>query len=496
MQRPAGALSPAQPWLLALLLAGLGWALAVPVWDSDFWWHLASGRWIWQAGALPTSDPFGVFGAANPVRSETVLRGQWLGQLLLYGLYQLGGTTAIVALRVGLLLASLLLAYDRMRRSAVPPLLALAMLALAGLCLQAYTGERPQLLSIFLASLCFWLADAARTRPRLCLALPPLGLLWANIHGGVVLGSLLIALLAAGMWWQSRRGAPAERHAARWLLAAAALFGAATLLTPNGLAAYAYILDLQGSELQARTTEYVSAFKLWQLGQWQLQAWVGAVLLLAVAGAAGLLRRDPGKALLVLLLAALSVESFRYLVFLLVVGMPYAAAGLARLLAVLPPLAARLRLAAACGLVLATLLVLLAQHAGRPRGGIDAQRYPVALAPAAGTLAGPGFNYMNWGGYLLWHAPALVPYIDGRMLEDARLIPYTHMLWVSPQGRLWFEQAGFGWVLIPYFDQHGEVYALNHYLVSHPQWQLQAQSGNERLYVRRDNAQRGWQTGQ
>lgn len=499
MQRSQSALSPARYLLLALLLAGFGWALAVPIWDADFWWHLASGRWIWQAGALPDTDPFGVFDHANPIRSETVLKGQWLGQLLFYGLYQLGGSTAIVTLRVGLLLASLLLLHDRLRRAGIGFAGSLAALALVGLCLQGFTGERPQLLSIFFAALVFWLVDVADrcALPRLSLLLPLVGLLWANTHGGVVLGSLLLVLHAAAQGWRSRREGAGQRRAARWLIAGAVLFAFTTLLTPNGLAAYAYILDLQGSELQARTSEYVSALRLYQLGQLQLQAWVGAALLLGLAGAVGLLRSAPGKALLILLLVTLSIESYRYLVFLLVVATPYAAEGLTRLVARLPrPAGTRASRAAGAAIVLATLVLLLVNHGGHSRGGVEPQRYPGELARTASALQGRGFNFMNWGGYLLWHVPALTPYIDGRMLEDARLVPYTHMLWASPQGQLWFEREGFDWVLIPYFDQHGEIYGLHRYLAQHPLWRLQAQHGNDRLYARQDGRQRGWQVGQ
>lgn len=474
--------------LLILLLAVFGYALAVPIWDSDFWWHLASGRWIWQAGALPQSDPFGVFGDANPIRSATVLKGQWLGQLLFYGLYRLGEAHAIVALRVTLLLASLLLVYHRLRLANIGPTGALAAIALVGLCLQGYTGDRPQLWSILFAACTFWLVDRAEQRqaPRLYWLLPLIALLWANVHGGVVLGVVLLALHAVTHWWRTRQAASESRRMARHLGAAAVLFGAATLLTPNGLDAYAYIFNLQGSELQARTSEYVSALKIYQLGHHQLQLWVGAALLLALLGLVGLLRSAPGKALLIGLLLALSIESFRYLVFLLVVATPYVAQGLRQLAGRLPLrlVATGAGLTAAGGVLLASFVLVLATTGSAPRSGVDAQRYPAHLEQIAASLHGRTFNLMNWGGYLLWHSPGLVPYIDGRMLDEQRLIPYTHMLWASPQGKLWFEQADFDWVLIPYLDQYGEIYGLNPYLQRHPRWQAHARDGNSILYAR------------
>ena len=493
MQRPESPLTPLavarlHRLLLILLLAVFGYALAVPIWDADFWWHLASGRWIWQAGALPQSDPFGVFGDTNPIRSETVLKGQWLGQLLFYGLYQLGEAHAIVTLRVTLLLASLLLLHQRLRLAGIGRAGALAAVALVGLCLQGYTGDRPQLWSILFAALTFWLIDLAEQRqaPRLYWLLPLIALLWANVHGGVMLGGVLLVLHAVMFWWSARHAASESRRMARHLVAATVLFGGATLLSPNGLDAYAYIFNLQGSELQARTSEYVSALKIYQLGHLQLQLWVAIALLLALLGLAGLLRRAPGKAVLIGLLLALSIESFRYLVFLLLVASPYAAQGLQQLAGRLPfrPLSTGAGLAAAGGMLIASLALLLATSGGTPRSGVETQRYPVHLEHIVAPLHGRVFNFMNWGGYLLWHAPSLTPYIDGRMLDEKQLIPYTHMLWASPQGKLWFEQADFDWVLLPYLDQYGEIYGLNPYLQRHPRWQAYARDGNSILYAR------------
>lgn len=478
--------------MLVVLLSALGYAVAVPIWDSDFWWHIASGRTIWHDGALPEVDPFGVFGNENPIRNETILKGQWLGQILLYGIYELGGAHAIVALRVTLLLLSLLLVHSRLRQFNIPLAGRLAAVALIGLCLQGYTGDRPQLFSIFFAALTFWVVDRAGQdqAPRLYFLLPLIALVWANMHGGVVLGSALLIVHALMHWWRSRSNQAGAGNATKLLLAAA-LFAAATLLTPNGLDAYAYIFDLQGSNLQARTSEYTSALKIYQLGHNGLQVWVGFALLFAFLGMLGQLRAMPGQALLIALLLALSIESFRYLVFLLVVTAPYVVQGLSHLVRRLPRPAANMGrgLVVSGGIVLASIAFVVLSQGSAPRSGINSHRYPVQLGATDMPLQGRAFNFMNWGGYLLWHDPKLTPYIDGRMLDDKRLVPYTHMLWASGQGQIWFEQADFDWVLIPHRNQQGEIYGLNAYLEHHPQWSVHRRDGNGTLYRNLNNVQ-------
>lgn len=78
----------------------------------DYFWHLATGRWIVEHGALPASDPFTL---ASHDHSWVNL--EWLFHIVLYPLYQvLGhlGLTVVLALLVGLG-ASFLFLYARAR---------------------------------------------------------------------------------------------------------------------------------------------------------------------------------------------------------------------------------------------------------------------------------------------------------------------------------------------------------------------------------------------
>ena len=93
----------------------------MPLWDSDFWWHIASGREILQNG-IPNIDPFGVFPSTDVVRNDTVLKGQWLGQVVLFSVFDAGGVNAVVTFRVLVLLACVALVWWRCHRLGVGPL--------------------------------------------------------------------------------------------------------------------------------------------------------------------------------------------------------------------------------------------------------------------------------------------------------------------------------------------------------------------------------------
>ncbi len=472
-----------------LLLVCAGW-YAAPLADSDFWWHIAAGRDILQRGALPSVDPFGVFPAADAIRNDTVLKGQWLGQVVLYGLYRLGGVDAVVAFRVAVLLTCIALVFGRARLlSATHPLALWSVLALVALNAAGFGGERPQLLSFLFAALFFVSIDLARQRAdwRWLLPLPLITVLWANSHGGVILGVVLLGLWSAIGWLDKSLS---RRQRWSWLAVSGTVF-LASLLTPNGIQTYLYLLQLEGSVLQQRTSEYTSVLQLYQLGLVWQQLWVYGYFLLTAAGLAGLLwLRRWQEAAVVAFLAAISISSYRYFAFLLFLAAPYLMLGLGRLM---PARLSGAVTARWTSLLAATaLLVVLASGVTRGmvfQGGLHKGAYPVTIADFVEEeqLRGRAFNNLEWGGYLLWRLGGQIqPYIDGRMLDMSRFPPYTHILWATPQGVQLFNRSNFQLVVLPYHGRFdAQRYKLIDYLAARRDWRLAYRDAQGVVFVRR-----------
>ncbi|HEV8230111.1 MAG TPA: hypothetical protein VGQ86_09150, partial [Candidatus Limnocylindria bacterium] len=84
---------------LYVALAAFALALATPPGDPDTYWHLASGKWMVDHGALLRADVF-----SSTVSGQPYSVGEWLGEIVLYLGYLAGGWTGLVILR-GLLVA-------------------------------------------------------------------------------------------------------------------------------------------------------------------------------------------------------------------------------------------------------------------------------------------------------------------------------------------------------------------------------------------------------
>ena len=451
---------------------------AIPLWDSDFWWHIASGREIVQNG-IPSIDPFGVFSATDAVRNDTVLKGQWLGQVVLFKLYGAGGVNAVVAFRVLVLLACLGLVVWRMRLLGVKSLALWPVLAIVAVVATNFGGERPQLLSFLFAALFFAVLDRAEhlssesNRWRWLVALPVITVLWANSHGGVLLGVALMGL------WSGLKMFDAQcprREKIHWCLAMLAVV-LTSLATPNGIQTYLYLFNLEGSVLQSRTSEYISAFQLYTLGHVWPQFWVAVYYMLAIMASVTLARQRRWIPLaLLLFLGAISLSSFRYFIFFLLIAAPYVALGLQAFVSRWASVRSQNLFHGSLIFLLLGLLVTGVVRGEMFRGGFLEQKHPVAMADfvVEKNLQGRSFNNMEWGGYLLWRlSPQVNIYIDGRMLDQTRFPPYTHILWATPQGIQQFERENFQLVMMPLHGQYDpQRYKLIDYLRTRPEWQL------------------------
>jgi hypothetical protein len=227
--------SPARLWGAVLLASIAIGAAAWPIFphDGDLWYHLASGRFIAQRHALPTTAFFSVLPAA-----AGWVDYYWLFQLLVYALQAAGGYGALVLLRAALLVALAVIVFVHVRRSGRPGgrfggwqavLATLALLAV----LPRFSSLRPHLFSLLLLATFLLVLEHL---PRAVPALLPLGVLWTNLHG-IEYPVLLLALgaWAAPLLLELVRSRALPSSATRRRLAWLALAALAPLLTPNGL---------------------------------------------------------------------------------------------------------------------------------------------------------------------------------------------------------------------------------------------------------------------
>ena len=188
--------------------------------DSDSFWQIGIGQWIIGHAAMPYADFYSFTRAGQPWLSNA-----WLSQVLYAIAYAHHGWTGVVVL-AALAVAAALAIFVHLLEPHVEPAhrILLAMLALA--LSWHHLLARPHLLAlpVMVAWAGALIAAADRRAAPPWLALPLIAL-WANLHGGFVLGLALIAPVALEALWTSdadKRIAVAMRWATFGIAALAA----------------------------------------------------------------------------------------------------------------------------------------------------------------------------------------------------------------------------------------------------------------------------------
>ena len=413
-----------------------------PVTDPDIWWHLRTGQWIVEHGAVPTTDPFSSFGLGKPWVAYS-----WLFELLVYGLYRGLGLCGIILYRVVLTLAVALSVHRLVAKR--EPRFAVA-IGLVGAALFAFLplmNERSWLFTILFYTLTLDVVLDLRAgrSTRAAWLLPPLYALWANVHIQFVYGLFLLALACAApvadrLFGRSRPGGSAATAGTRGWWGLVALCGAciaATLLNPYHGRLYAVIVEYATQPAAYRLVSEHTALGFRAPCDWAVPALAGA--------AAFALGRRAGpstfEVLLLVISAYVSFHSKRDIWFVVLAALALLATARRPLEAVVDRFAVTwpraFLVAGAVGLV----LLVTGWSRGLSEEHLEqevATEYPVRAAAVVAErgYAGPLYNHFNWGGYLIWRLPGLPVAIDNRMNVhgDERIQRNIETTWVGSRG--------------------------------------------------------------
>jgi hypothetical protein len=384
--------------------------------DPDLGFHLRMGEWVWAHGEVPTTALFSSFG-----EGRTWIAYSWLFEVFLYGVYHAFGLlgmlayTAVFAVAIVIALQLLLVQLGASLEKTF---------VLAGLTVLAIAPvltPRPWLLSIlFFLIVGNLLVAERRSKAWAKFLLLPIFALWANVHVEFVYGLLLVGLYAIEPVLQAacvpvlepariRAGFQSQRW---WLLAGCVV---ATLVPPLGINAWRPVFEYGRDTGVFRYVDELQALRFRSVADWIVLA-----LTLSAAFALGSERRR--RPVLILLLAIAAVLSFRAGRDVWVVAIVAAAiVGIPRRLDSTVPKA----VTAACVMSVVFLLIGFGAALLPSVSRVSEQQlhqelestYPVAAIQFIEQhgYAGPLYNHLNWGGFLVWQFPRLPVALDGRL---------------------------------------------------------------------------------
>ena len=381
--------------LVGTMLLIIGAAAACTGMQSDTWWQLRSGQWTLETRQVWLVDPFSSTARGSPWPNH-----EWLSQVIMYIVYLLAGLRGLVALYALVAMATWWAIYQLCAgASRYRVVLLLAALP----CQEIVWAVRPHMLTLLLLAIELLLIR----RGRLWL-LPPVFLLWANVHGGVVVGGAAL-LVAAAVEVLIRRC-----NVGRWLLVVA-LCAAATLVTPMGLGLWWFSLSMLAHPETAYIQEWLPPSLGWPLSYPFFVLAIVWVAVVALRWRQLLRSADLWLVLVGLVLLLLGFRAIRHTALFAVAALPLVSLALPNTASALPLVTVRrgvLHLALGCMAALAC-LGLVGWAWSEPQRMAWSPFTPEALA-AVRACPGTLYNTYNEGGALMWFVPERSVFVDSR----------------------------------------------------------------------------------
>lgn len=347
--------------------------------DKDFGWHFMSGNYIVHHW-IPATDIF-----TYTAKEFHWINHEWLNDVLVYGLYSIGGQPLVALLWAVLGTAALWLVGRRYEASVV---------VLAAVAIAPFAGVRPLVWTLLgVATSIFFVR-----KQKYWWWLVPVFALWSNLHGGFLLGLVYILYKAVRL-----------RSLHLFAVWVAAFF--ATALNPYGFGIYVEIFrTLTDSSLRTTISEWGAfniIYTLWPYGL----LWLIGFLLYSLKQPRDYLRFD-------MAMLAAGLSSVRNWPLFVIFSMGRVDRYIRRINDALPAKLDQSRRWVVQGIA-AVVTILALGCFGTACYAIVQERssFPVSAVtylkehPCDGQL----FAYYNYGGYLIWQLPEKPVYIDGRM---------------------------------------------------------------------------------
>ncbi len=384
--------------------------------DPDLWGHLKFGQAHWESGHLDRTDSYS-FTACG----REWINHEWLAELVFYFLFNIfqGSGLLFGKLILGLLVVAVVLATCKTRRSS-PTVTACVMMAAIWVMKPGFM-IRPQLFSFLFFSiylLVFHLFFNRKINYLYCL--PVTMVFWVNLHGGFLMGCVLIAIVVASESMAhirfNNRVSDLKQLWVWGVITAAAVF-----LNPYG---YHLIVFLYKSLSQPR--EITEWMPVSLHGTSYMHFKLSVIAVLAILFWRG--RRNQGWEVAVLLFTCIfAMMHQRNIVFFAIAATPCLTAGFSEIVAVVVRRNEKLRMSHASRVFVCVVFTAAAVwHAvlgGRiyaaSKGGIfvDPNKYPVSAVAFIkhNRFKGNLFVFFDWGEYALWKLyPDCRVSIDGR----------------------------------------------------------------------------------
>ena len=226
--------------------------------DGDTGYHIRTGELILRTWQVPTQDPYAFH---YPPLKWTA--HEWLSEIIMAGVFRSAGLTGIVLFFVFLLALTHWLLYESLRSRCNDLFLCVIVALLATATSSTHWLARPHVFSLLFTVIWCHCLDGFQYRNQNSLIyLPFLMLLWVNLHGGFIIGLIVLGVYLVGnvlFALTDRSRSREHKRKAKTLLGLFIASLSMCLINPYGVEILWFPFRLTGDRfIMDRVTEFLS----------------------------------------------------------------------------------------------------------------------------------------------------------------------------------------------------------------------------------------------
>ncbi len=281
--------------------------------DAGIGWHIRTGQLILATHAVPRLDPF------STLSGHPWFAWEWLYDVIVGWLEKTAGLNGVVVFTALIIAAVFSWTFRLLLRRGTNILVALILVLLAASASMIHFLARPHVLSWLFTVSWFWILESAgksstdphrdssnysgpqTSQKRILWLLPLLMLVWVNVHGGFLVGLVLLAIYGSSATWrwltlkedrfeQALQKIEAGKRA-RALAFTGMLTVAATLVNPYGYKLHVHIYRYLSNRF---LMDHIDEFQSPNFHYVAQKCFAGLLLLALVALAAKTKTREVG----------------------------------------------------------------------------------------------------------------------------------------------------------------------------------------------------------
>jgi len=399
--------------------------------EDDIFWHMSTGKYILETKTVPSQDVFGFI-----TQGQQWIPFEWAWDVIAYSIFTSIGFTGLYIFNAILIALMLWLFYLLLRKFEVPLPLAVFYLLILILGVRYRLEIKPHIFTyLFLVLTLFLIINYKYfgKSPKTLFFIPPIFMVWANIHMGVFSGLLLLGIfLLTDIIAFFREKKKDSLKYSLIIFIASLLF---MLVNPNHITTYIYSFQHTQMKMINQIYEWMSPFNSNFLGKLYDLIYIGFLIGILFVYAEYKKKKDLFPLLIYFIFAVYSLRAIRFTVDFIFVASLFLFIAVYHLFkkeSTLNYIKNNTYVKLFLGIILIWFLLWtpndkLYRALGFQKSfgtGIYEETFPVKLFDfmkdnKITEIGDRPFHTFDYGGYFIWNFPGKKNFIDSRNLNDS-----------------------------------------------------------------------------